>query len=96
MTGSGTADSERANTIHSQRPAATPTGTPMTTPPAAITVDCQAMVAASCRRVKPSVFSSARSRRRRRTDATRARPRAATAPAATPPARITGIVPMDL
>ena len=96
MTGSGTAESSRANSSHSQRPAAMPSGTPMITPTTATTVDCQAMAPASWRRVKPSVFSRARSRRRRRTDATRVSPRAATVPAATPPARITGIVPMDL
>ena len=73
-----------------------PSGIPMTSPTMATTVDCQATVVASCRRVKPSVFSSARSRRRRRTDVTSASPSAATVPTATPAARITGIVPMDL
>ena len=48
------------------------------------------------RRVKPRVFSSAKSRRRRRTDAISVRPSPATAPAARPPARMAGIAPMRL
>ena len=51
-------------TSHSQRPAAMPSGTPTTRPTTAITEDCQDTAPASWRRVKPSVFSSAKSRRR--------------------------------
>ena len=61
----------RAKRSQSQRPATMPIGTPMTTPITTATVDCHATTAASWRRVKPSVLSSASSRRRRRTEATR-------------------------
>ena len=59
-----------------------PSGTPAAIPMTAAAVACQATVAASWRWVKPIVLSTARSRLRRRTEANRVRPSAATAAAA--------------
>ena len=55
------------------------------------TVDCQATTPASCRRVKPNVFRSARSCRRRRTDVTSVSASATTAPAARATPRYSGV-----
>lgn len=54
-----------AKRSHNQRPRTIPSGTPTTVPIVTAAVDCQATAAASWRRVKPSVLSRARSRRRR-------------------------------
>ena len=61
-----------------------------------MTDDCQATAPASCPRVKPSVFSSAKSRRRRRIDAIRVSPRPGHRAGGQPPARTSGIAPIDL
>ena len=65
------------------------------TPTIAGTEDCQATVAASCRWVKPRVLSTARSRRRRRTEAIRVSPSAPMAPAARMAASAEGVEPAE-
>ena len=52
----------------------------MTQPIPTATLACQAIAAANCRLVNPSAFKRARSVRRRRTEETRVRPSATTAP----------------
>jgi alpha-L-rhamnosidase len=93
---SGTASMLRAKRVQSWRPRMIPSGIPTMTPTTAVTVACHATTAASCRGAKPSAFKRARSRRRWRTDATSVRPSATIAPAASPPARMTGVAPMLL
>ena len=94
--GAGTTLILRANEIHNARPTSTPSGIPTRQPTNAATLDCHAIDVASCRWVNPIDLSKARSRRRRRTEVTRVKPSAATAPAARPDARTAGIVPIDL
>ena len=91
--GLGTAAISRANLVQSDLPTTMPTGTPTTVPRSATTDACDATVAASCRRVKPSVFKSARSRRRRRTEVMSVNASAKIAPTASPAARTIGAPP---
>jgi hypothetical protein len=59
-------------------------------------LDCHATAAANWRWVNPSVFNKAKSRRRRRTEATSISPRAPTAPTANVELRSVGVTPADL
>src|SRR5579863_10236781 len=93
--GSGTAWMPFAKRSHKRRPTTTPSGRPIIVPIATEMLDCQATIAASWRPDRPSVFSTARSRRRRPTDATRVIARAATAPPASPTPRIVGMASID-
>jgi hypothetical protein len=77
--GDGTASISCANASHKRRPRAIPTGIPTIVPIRTAMLDCQATTAANCRLVNPSVFNSATSRRRRRIEATKVRPRAISA-----------------
>ena len=63
-----------ANSTQSHRPSVMPTGSPTMRPASPITVACTATGTEIWPPVNPSDFKSARSRRRRRTDATRVRP----------------------
>ena len=66
--GSGMAKSSCAKRSHMAWPKTMPSGTPIQTPMATVTVDCQATTAESWPRVKPSALRRARSRLRRRTE----------------------------
>jgi hypothetical protein len=57
-----------AKTRHAHRPPAMPVGSPMSSAIAAMVVACHAMAWRTCRRVNPSVFKIARSRRRLRVE----------------------------
>jgi hypothetical protein len=72
-----------------------PKGMPHTVPMRTATVDCQATNPASWLWVNPSALINASSRLLRRTEATRVRPRAVTAPAASAAPRMAGVPPID-
>ena len=82
--GCGTAWSALAKRRQNVRPTTMPTGTPIRVPMAMATVDCHATTAASWRGARPSALNMAKSRWRRRTDATRVSASAAMAPTASP------------
>ena len=65
--GSDSVPRSSASSPHAQRPPMMPSGTPTTSASTPTVVDCHATVEEICRRVRPSVASRARSRRRRRT-----------------------------
>ena len=88
--GNGGTPTLSAKPTHANRPATRPSGTPISTATVAITSAWTRTVVWSPVRVTPSAFKMASSRRRLRTDDTRARTSAASADTASSAARAMG------
>jgi hypothetical protein len=89
-TGSGTTPTCSEKTFHPHRPRAMPIGMPMATAMIPMVVACHATAAETCRRTNPSVFSTAKSRLRFRTDVTSVWASVASAASPRRPARRNG------
>ena len=82
------------NSIHAHRPRAAPSGRPASRARLVSVVTCQAVTAATCRRIIPRTFMMAKSRRRRRPDTTISWPRTASPSTASRAASTSGVPSM--